>query len=376
VASGPYIYVYKNLRPYFKFTLPSLPINQLEQDLWNQVREDQIDVNILREMLDGIRQEGSQGSLTVRSLRFLQLHPSDLSAFANLYKHTPLKKQTVITCLQTMKKSLADDDAVSCLVLGTESKAVYILDPEAFTVLATMSLPSVPVLLHVSGLYDVEFRVIVACRDGAVYVVRRGNTAGKQLFALNSHAVGLEKVNKTIVVAGMDQTLQGYSTKGRSLWSVNLPAKVLSMGPMDYAQRGYQAVFVGLANSELHIYNEKFLVHVMKTEDIITGMKFGQFGRESSALILTTRGGGLSIKILKRNATFEGKEATLGPPAAQNTRLNVPKKTKLFVDQTMRERQNCISMHRRFQQDLYLLRLKTAREYVKVNSMIRGTLNG
>ena len=144
-----------------------------------------------------------------------QLHPEDLEAFANMYKHTPLKKQTVITCLQTLKKSMADEDAVSCLVLGTESRSVLVLDPEAFTVLANMTLPSVPVLLHVSGLYDVEFRVIVACRDGSVYILRRGNNAGKQLFSLNAQAVGLEKVNKTIVVACVDQTLQGYSTKGR-----------------------------------------------------------------------------------------------------------------------------------------------------------------
>ena len=47
--------------------------------------------------------------------------------------------QTVITCLATLKKSLADEDAISCLVLGTENKAIYVLDPEAFTVLATVS---------------------------------------------------------------------------------------------------------------------------------------------------------------------------------------------------------------------------------------------
>ncbi|PIK35715.1 putative Bardet-Biedl syndrome 1 protein, partial [Apostichopus japonicus] len=39
VASGPYLYVYKNLRPYFKFTLPPLEVNPVEQDLWNQVRD-------------------------------------------------------------------------------------------------------------------------------------------------------------------------------------------------------------------------------------------------------------------------------------------------------------------------------------------------
>lgn len=51
------------------------------------------------------------------------------------------------------------------------------------------------------------------------------------------------------------------------------------------------------------------------------------------------------IKILKRNATFEEKDLSGGPPAAQNTRLNVPKKTKLFVDQTMRERESAVSMY-------------------------------
>ena len=39
VASGPFIYVYKNLRPYFKFTLPSMEINPVEQDLWNQAKD-------------------------------------------------------------------------------------------------------------------------------------------------------------------------------------------------------------------------------------------------------------------------------------------------------------------------------------------------
>ena len=42
------------------------------------------------------------------------------------------------------------------------------------------------------------------------------------------------------------------------------------------------------------------------------------------------------VKILKRRATFDEKDTNAGPPAAQNSKLNVPKKTKLFVDQTMR----------------------------------------
>ena len=76
-------------------------------------------------------------------------------------------------------------------------------------------------------------------------------------------------------------------------------------------------------------------------------------------------GGGIIVKMLKRTATFEEKGIAGGPPVAQNQKLNVPKKTKLFVDQTMRERENSVAMHRQFQHDLYRLRLETARNYVK-----------
>lgn len=34
---------------------------------------------------------------------------------------------------------MADEDAVSCLVIGTENGDVYILDPEAFTILCKVS---------------------------------------------------------------------------------------------------------------------------------------------------------------------------------------------------------------------------------------------
>uniref|UniRef100_A0A2I3GR35 Bardet-Biedl syndrome 1 n=1 Tax=Nomascus leucogenys TaxID=61853 RepID=A0A2I3GR35_NOMLE len=182
LASGPCVYVYKNLRPYFKFTLPQLPPNPLEQDLWNQAKE------------------------------------------------------TVITTMTTLKKNLADEDAVSCLVLGTENKELLVLDPEAFTIL---------------------------------------------------------------------------------------------------------------------------------TKDAVTSLCFGRYGREDNTLIMTTRGGGLIIKILKRTAVFAEGGTEVGPPPAQAMKLNVPRKTRLYVDQTLREREAGTAMHRAFQTDLYLLRLRAARAYLQ-----------
>ncbi|XP_002732274.1 BBSome complex member BBS1-like [Saccoglossus kowalevskii] len=364
VASGPYIYVYKNLRPYFKFTLPPLEVNEVEEQLWNQTREDKIDVRVLREMLDSLRRENTDSSLTVRSLRFLMLDPDQMEAFADLHKHSPMKKQTVITCMDTLKKSMSDDDAISCLVIGTESKDIYILDPEAFTVLAKMTLPSVPVFLSVSGLYDVEFRIVVSGRNGHIYTLKRGSKTAKSCVELGSQPVGLQRVGKNIVVGCMDQTLQCFTTKGKRLWTVYLPSGITSMGLMDHKQRGFKAVLVGLNSCEVHVYRDKYLVNVIKSQDAVTGMQFGRFGREDGALVMTTKGGGLIVKILRRNAVFEERDSSGGPPVAQNQKLNVPKKTKLFVDQTMRERENGTTMHRTFQHDLYRMRLNTARAFV------------
>lgn len=50
-------------------------------------------------------------------------------------------------------------------------------------------------------------------------------------------------------------------------------------------------------------------------------------------------GGGLIIKILKRTAVFVEGGGEVGPPPAQATKLNVPRKTRLYVDQTLRERE-------------------------------------
>ncbi|XP_032429730.1 BBSome complex member BBS1 isoform X2 [Xiphophorus hellerii] len=303
VASGPCIYVYKNLRPYFKFTLPSLDINPLEQ--------------------------------------------------------------TVITCIGTLKKSTADEDGISCLVIGTENSDVFVLDPEAFTILCKMSLPSVPTMMDVTGQFDVEFRITVACRNGSIYILRRESEKPKYCIELLSHPVGLVRVGKNMVVGCTDESLQGFTQKGKKLWKIILPAPVTTMAAMDLPTRGLQAVLVGLANCQVHLYRDKNLLSTIKTPDTVTSICFGRYGREDGTLIMTTKGGGLMVKILKRTAVFDDMDSTPGPPLAQSVRLNVPKKTKLYVDQTLRERENGLAMHRAFHMDLSRMRVAAARAYVK-----------
>ncbi|XP_071770695.2 BBSome complex member BBS1 [Centroberyx gerrardi] len=364
VASGPFIYVYKNLRPYFKFTLPGLEVNSLEQDAWQQAREGQIHPLSLKELLEGVR-EKADVPLSVRSLRFLALEPHDMDEFVSLHKQQPIRRQTVITCIGTLKKSTADEDGVSCLVIGTESSDVYILDPEAFTILSKMSLPAAPTMMDVTGQFDVEFRITVACRNGNIYILRRESAKPKYCIELSSHPVGLVRMGKNVVVGCADESLQGFTQKGKKLWKAILPAPVTTMAAMDLPTRGFQAVLVGLANCEVHLYRDKNLLGVIKTPDVVSGVCFGRYGREDGTLLMTTKGGGLIVKILKRTAAFDDRDSAPGPPPAQSVRLNVPKKTKLYVDQTLRERENGVAMHRAFQMDLSRLRLAAAKAYVK-----------
>uniref|UniRef100_A0A8C6NPT8 BBSome complex member BBS1 n=1 Tax=Nothobranchius furzeri TaxID=105023 RepID=A0A8C6NPT8_NOTFU len=364
VASGPCIYVYKNLRPYFKFTLPGLEINTLEQDVWQQVREGQIDPMCLKEMLESIRKKDAV-PLSIRSLRFLSLEADSMDDFVQLHKQQPIRRQTVITCIGTLKKSTTDEDGVSCLVIGTENSDIFVLDPEAFTILSKMCLPAAPTLMDVTGQFDVEFRITVACRNGNIYILRRESNKPKYCIELSSHPVGLVRIGKNVVVGCTDESLQGFTQKGKKLWKINLPAPVTTMAAMDLPTRGFQGVLVGLANCEVHLYRDKNLLSTIKTPDTVTSICFGRYGREDGTLIMTTKGGGLMVKILKRMAVFDDRESAPGPPLAQSVRLNVPKKTKLYVDQTLRERENSLAMHRAFQMDLSRMRLAAARAYVK-----------
>merc|ERR1719226_397426 len=80
-------------------------------------------------------------------------------------------------------------------------------------------------------------------------------------------------------------------------------------------------------------------------------------------MVLSFKRGALMVKILQRNANLE------------DIPLDVPKKTKLYVEQTSREREQAINMHRTFQRDLCKLRLSTARAYVNILGAGHGPMS-
>merc|ERR1719262_1145653 len=92
-------------------------------------------------------------------------------------------------------------------------------------------------------------------------------------------------------------------------------------------------------------------------------------------MVLSFKSGALMVNILQRNANLEQSSAAAGPPPEQDIPLDVPKKTKLYVEQTSREREQAVDMHRTFQRDLCKLRLSTARAYVNLLGAGHGPMS-
>ncbi len=100
------------------------------------------------------------------------------------------------------------------------------------------------------GLYDVEYRILVWCRNGCVYTIKRGSThVPKPTIQLNSHGVGMTRVGKCIMIGCVDRSLRCYSLKGRRMWSLTMPANIMTIEALEYAPKNYAACIGNTINS-------------------------------------------------------------------------------------------------------------------------------
>ncbi|PNH05290.1 Bardet-Biedl syndrome 1 protein [Tetrabaena socialis] len=365
VAAGAHIYIYRNLRPYNKFPLPAENVNTEEQDIWQKVMEGEIVIGEAVAQLTRLQDAGVV--LQTRSLQLMNIgDPDSKMAFVEHWQGQPLAATTVITCMDTVRQAIDEPDAVSCLVVGTESGRVLILNAAGTAIIKNIWVGITPAMIAVQGELDVAYRITVAGRDGKLYNIRNGELS-QTIIQLEAQPVGLVRLVKHVAVGCMNDVIHAYQPDGHKSWSIYLPCHILAMQRMEVTgQRNTKGLVVALANGEVRVYNEKLLVSVHNVPNPVTALWFGRYGREDNTLITTHKSGLLDIKMLPRTANLEVGAVGGGPPPEQDIPLAVPKKTRLYVEQTQREREQAADMHRTFQRDLAKLRLTTARAYVKV----------
>ena len=368
VAAGCYVYIYRNLRPFYKFTVPNQTVDAAETVTWERLRDGAIAPVEAFETLSELRDQGAK--LTSRSLDLLAIEEGEdvqarRDAFAYGNAPEPLTQQTSVTCVGTIKKRSDDAASPYCVYFGTESGQLYVLHSSGTAVRSVFQLPAAPAFVASTGVLEVDYRIVVACRDGKAYTIKNDEMSGV-VVEFESQPVGLCLGGKSMIVGCMNDVVHAYTVRGRKEHSIYMPSNILAMEELviDRA-RTSRCLIVALGNDELRVYNGKCLVSTCAMSDRVRGMRFGRVGREDNALALTTRGGSVRVKIMPRSAKLEGSSRA-GPPAEQDIPLAVPKKTKLYVEQTQRERLNAIDMHRVFQRDLMRLRYETGKAYLKV----------
>ena len=366
IACGSAVYIYRNMRPYYKFALPPVPLDEAETAVWDGLKAGTIEVASAVQLLSDAKENGI--ALSPRSLSLLLLtDPSTQLAYVNQHRSVAYQQLTVVTCMSTIYKSQSNDGSISQLIIGTESGSVLILEPNSSTVHKTFSLSSTPSMMAVEGQLDIDYRVMVACRDGLLYSIKKGKLLGSVL-QMESLITGLAIVDKVVYVACMDCCVHAYSFKGKKLFTISVGVTIAAVDVLHLKKvKNLKLLIVATTTGQLHLYHRKALLSTLQ-HDPLQAVRFGQYGREDATLALISATGALSIKILQRSASFDTSDtqAAPPPPPEQDIPLRVPKKTKLYVEQTQREREGCVDMHRIFQRDLCRMRLSTARAYVKV----------
>ncbi|CAE8692133.1 unnamed protein product [Polarella glacialis] len=381
VASGSRVLIYRHMRPYMKYTLPPIEVDPVEIDIWESLTKAKSeDLNEVRHGWDKLNAARENGTvLSNQSIDFLALEdPESQSEFVRANRPNKdflLQQQTAITCMEVLKQNMDEPTAVSMLVLGTENKMVYILDSSALNPITKVELDAVPSFMSVLGLYDVEYRITVACRDGNIYTIKNGQVLSN-VIELETQPVGLVRFDKNVYVGCMDNVVHCFHFKGKKNHSIYLQNAISCMSLLQITKaRVAKALVVALANGEVRLYNGKHLITTTQTHDVVTGIKMGTFGREEGSMVISFKSGALMVKILQRSANLEATNVAAGPPPEQDIPLDVPKKTKLYVEQTSREREQAIDMHRTFQRDLCKLRLSTARAYVNLLGAGHGPMS-
>lgn len=137
MACGADLLIFKNNKPYFKFSLPVLVVSALEREVWRKFREETgFDVEKGLEDLRGL----TYSELSARSQQLLNLEKEKVEDFIKRHDGSEPIKTSVITCLGVLNRSSPEQNAVACPVIGTEAGHIYILDPQIFSIIHQVSL--------------------------------------------------------------------------------------------------------------------------------------------------------------------------------------------------------------------------------------------
>ncbi|KAE9551074.1 hypothetical protein FO519_005711 [Halicephalobus sp. NKZ332] len=378
VAIGSSLLVYRNMKPYYRYNLPQNELHPSEVELWKSAIQRSITVKELFHGLQQLKSEISIGKMSFHSQHFLTLGEEDtiIEALGQIISNAGEKiniSNLIITCITTMKKVESTKTETDVIVVGTELGSIFWIDSQAYSILNHFQINGIPDKIFAYGQYELESRLFICTRESDVIVLKK-NTQGDfstTVITMKSPVVSIAGNKNHIVLATRNNFLVFCTFKGKKQAEIQLPEPVIDMETFFYEPKQYSGLLVAF-KQHVSIYIDQFVVDTLKVDFDIEWIKFGRFGREDAVLIIGTSAGGIGVHIFRRTALLTAQASEVGPPAAQHHKLTIPKKSKAFIDQSLRERENPQRMHATYQRDLYMLRLHITKAFAELTGTNSG----
>lgn len=275
--------------------------------------------------------------------------------FITEHAEATLCRYSSIVAMGCLQRISCDVNPPSYLVVATDNGDILILEPQSFGILyqaKTCSFETTPSLIAVHGTYETDFRIVIATRYGALYLLRKAVNEGQEIIKFANPLCGLVllPIDQTIVVSSMDKRLACYSKKGKQLYVVGLSETPSSMIPIYLPHLGLTLVCVALEGGLVQFYMQRLLVDEFQMESTVMAMLFGRMGYEEHVLTLITEQGHMTVKILRRLANFEPLPLTASKSTMNeklpidNSLFDKPKKSTIFMEQSAREKAHAKGM--------------------------------
>jgi Bardet-Biedl syndrome 1 protein len=374
VASGNSIYIYKNSRPFFKFTLPLIEISSEEIKVWEDLKENRINIDEACTFLGSLRD--SEITISARSAELLSYDKeNEKIEYLESVMDIPIIQTTSITCLGVVYKDSELETGCSMLIIGTENKGIYILDQTGSSILKKIILSYVPVFISSIGIFSSESRIVVACRESKIVSIKNGILLSNTI-ELETPPSSLVVLDKYIFVGSYDNKVHCFHMKGRKLYTLFMKFPISCMTILKLTRtRVFKGLIVALNNGDIRLYKDKVLLNCINIGESIQGMCFGSYGKEEGVLAINLKSGGIIMKKIDKRTNFEGKIEFNGPPHEQEIPLVIPAKSKLYLEQVDRERENAYQMYKGFLKDLVSVKLRTAKTFMKLENTESNSKN-
>ncbi|KAH8239968.1 hypothetical protein KR032_009857 [Drosophila birchii] len=387
VAIAESVLFYRHLKPYFKYTIPAQDSEDLELEVWRKLPVMKQDTHpALLESLRNI----DHAKLSRKSQRLLQLGEEQREAFITMHKDSPVGRGGSIVAMCLLKRISSDANPPSHLVLATDSGSVLILEPQGFNLVFEGQTcgdeTAVPSLISVQGTYETDFCIVVATRNGGVYLLRKTQSEGQEIFKLGTPLTGLLllPIDQTIIASTMDNRYLCYSKRGKLLYQVPLKDLPVCILPLPMTHLGLTLVAIALKGGVVKFYLQRYQVDEFTLSETVDAMLYGRMGMEDHVLTLVTQSGDIVVKILRRVSRFEPKPGDLGNKRLGSDHgsivdasiLDKPKKSSIFVEQAAREKQQAKATYGSFQVELWRLRHTAARATIDAINSSESTISG